>query len=94
MCCVMVKVRDYIMVHEVMMMQRFFYFVVMDNLSSEDLVPGDVLVIPKNGMSMPCDAALLTGNCIVNEAMLTGTYIIMTCMLTRLCSVCFATRII
>lgn len=43
-----------------------------DDVSSEDLVPGDVLVIPKNGMSMPCDAALLTGNCIVNEAMLTG----------------------
>ena len=47
-----------------------------DDLSSEDLVPGDVLVIPKNGMSMPCDAALLTGNCIVNEAMLTGKYIL------------------
>ena len=48
----------------------------MDDLSSEDLVPGDVLVIPKNGMSMPCDAALLTGNCIVNEAMLTGNNIL------------------
>lgn len=43
-----------------------------EDLSSEDLVPGDVLVIPKNGMSVPCDAALLKGNCIVNEAMLTG----------------------
>ena len=41
-------------------------------MDSEDLVPGDVLVIPRNGMSMPCDAALLSGNCIVNEAMLTG----------------------
>ena len=49
-----------------------------DDASSEDLVPGDVLVIPKNGMSMPCDAALLTGNCIVNEAMLTGNVVIYT----------------
>jgi len=46
--------------------------VVVEEVDSEDLVPGDVLVISKNGMSMPCDAALLSGNCIVNEAMLTG----------------------
>lgn len=46
--------------------------VVVEEVDSEDLVPGDVLVIPRNGMSMPCDAALLSGNCIVNEAMLTG----------------------
>ena len=52
----------------------FLICLVVDDLSSEDLVPGDVLVIPKNGMSMPCDAALLTGNCIVNEAMLTGKH--------------------
>ncbi|XP_078614981.1 polyamine-transporting ATPase 13A3-like isoform X1 [Branchiostoma floridae x Branchiostoma japonicum] len=39
---------------------------------STDLVPGDVLVIPPNGMLMPCDAVLITGNCIVNESMLTG----------------------
>ena len=49
-----------------------FDLLVIEDLSSEDLVPGDVLVIPKNGMSVPCDAALLKGNCIVNEAMLTG----------------------
>lgn len=53
----------------------FCNLLVIDDLSSEDIVPGDVLVIPKNGMSMPCDAALLTGSCIVNEAMLTGNYI-------------------
>lgn len=39
---------------------------------SESLVPGDVLVVPPTGMMMPCDAALLTGSAIVNEAMLTG----------------------
>ncbi|XP_058794306.1 polyamine-transporting ATPase 13A3 isoform X2 [Phymastichus coffea] len=36
------------------------------------LVPGDVLVIPSHGCVMPCDAVLLTGNCILNESMLTG----------------------
>ncbi|XP_071454633.1 polyamine-transporting ATPase 13A3-like isoform X2 [Hetaerina americana] len=36
------------------------------------LVPGDMIAIPENGCSMPCDALLLTGNCIVNESMLTG----------------------
>jgi cation-transporting ATPase 13A2 len=40
-------------------------------LESVDLVPGDVIEIPEN-CSIPCDIALLTGSCIVNEAMLTG----------------------
>jgi cation-transporting ATPase 13A3/4/5 len=41
---------------------------------STELVPGDVIVIPSNGMIMPCDAVLVHGNCIVNESMLTGDY--------------------
>ncbi|XP_065649691.1 polyamine-transporting ATPase 13A3 isoform X2 [Hydra vulgaris] len=40
--------------------------------SSRELVPGDVLVIPLNGMELPCDAILLNGQCIVNESSLTG----------------------
>lgn len=36
------------------------------------LVPGDVIIIPPHGCVMACDAVLLTGNCIVNESMLTG----------------------
>ena len=38
---------------------------------SEDLVPGDVIVI-RSSTTMQCDAVLLNGNVIVNEAMLTG----------------------
>lgn len=42
---------------------------------STDLVPGDVMVIPSNGTIMPCDAVLISGTCIVNESMLTGSSI-------------------
>ena len=43
-----------------------------DDIPSEDLVPGDVLEIPRHGCTMQCDAVLISGNCIVNESMLTG----------------------
>lgn len=36
------------------------------------LVPGDLLEIPASGCTMQCDAVLLTGNCILDESMLTG----------------------
>uniref|UniRef100_A0A668AXP5 ATPase cation transporting 13A2 n=1 Tax=Myripristis murdjan TaxID=586833 RepID=A0A668AXP5_9TELE len=39
---------------------------------SMELVPGDCLVIPQEGLLLPCDAALLAGECMVNESMLTG----------------------
>lgn len=42
-----------------------------EEVSSRSLVPGDVVIVPENCL-MPCDALLLTGSCIVNEAMLTG----------------------
>ncbi|XP_019728679.1 polyamine-transporting ATPase 13A2 [Hippocampus comes] len=42
------------------------------NVSSEELVPGDCICLPKDGQLMPCDAALLAGECLVNEGMLTG----------------------
>uniref|UniRef100_A0A1B6M2J0 Cation-transporting ATPase n=2 Tax=Graphocephala atropunctata TaxID=36148 RepID=A0A1B6M2J0_9HEMI len=41
-------------------------------MPSQDLVPGDTIVIPPHGCIMTCDALLLTGNCIVNESILTG----------------------
>ncbi|TPX31909.1 hypothetical protein SmJEL517_g04851 [Synchytrium microbalum] len=40
---------------------------------SEDMLPGDIFEIPQSGMNIfPCDALLLKGECIVNEALLTG----------------------
>lgn len=36
-----------------------------------ELVPGDIVEIPENCL-MPCDFILLNGQCIMNEAMLTG----------------------
>uniref|UniRef100_A0A8C4U0M6 Polyamine-transporting ATPase 13A2 n=1 Tax=Falco tinnunculus TaxID=100819 RepID=A0A8C4U0M6_FALTI len=41
-------------------------------VSSAELVPGDCISLPTDGMLVPCDAALLTGECMVNESMLTG----------------------
>uniref|UniRef100_G3VHN6 Polyamine-transporting ATPase 13A3 n=1 Tax=Sarcophilus harrisii TaxID=9305 RepID=G3VHN6_SARHA len=43
-----------------------------EEIFSTDLVPGDIMIIPMNGMVMPCDAVLISGTCIVNESMLTG----------------------
>lgn len=44
-------------------------------ISTDLLVPGDVLEIPAHGCVMHCDAILLTGNCILNESMLTGEFV-------------------
>ncbi|OZC10773.1 hypothetical protein X798_02196 [Onchocerca flexuosa] len=41
-------------------------------ISSEELVPGDVILIPPSGCNMQCDAVLINGTVIVNESMLTG----------------------
>uniref|UniRef100_A0AAA9U070 Polyamine-transporting ATPase 13A2 n=1 Tax=Bos taurus TaxID=9913 RepID=A0AAA9U070_BOVIN len=41
-------------------------------VDSSELVPGDCLVLPQEGGLMPCDAALVAGECVVNESSLTG----------------------
>ena len=41
-------------------------------VSTTDLVPGDVIVVPAHGCTMTCDGVLVSGNAIVNESMLTG----------------------
>ncbi|XP_065336343.1 polyamine-transporting ATPase 13A3-like [Cloeon dipterum] len=43
-----------------------------EKISTEELVPGDILVLPPHGCVLHCDAVLLNGTCIVNESMLTG----------------------
>lgn len=53
-------------------------FVEYEDIPSEDLVPGDVIEIPRRGCFMQCDAVLVTGNCIVNESMLTGNLRLLT----------------
>ncbi|KOX74320.1 putative cation-transporting ATPase 13A3 [Melipona quadrifasciata] len=45
---------------------------VAENIPSNDLVPGDVIELPKHQATIVCDAVLLTGQCILNESMLTG----------------------
>ncbi|XP_012255739.2 polyamine-transporting ATPase 13A3-like [Athalia rosae] len=45
---------------------------VFENISSAELVPGDIIELPKYQGTVICDAVLLTGHCILNESMLTG----------------------
>ena len=46
------------------------------DIESDMLVPGDILEVPRHGCIMQCDAVLISGNCIVNESMLTGGYLL------------------
>ncbi|XP_074860637.1 putative cation-transporting ATPase 13A5 [Carettochelys insculpta] len=41
-------------------------------LESRYLVPGDILVLEGKKHSLPCDAILIDGSCVVDEGMLTG----------------------
>lgn len=45
---------------------------IFENISSEELVPGDLIELPKHQATLVCDAVLLSGQCILNESMLTG----------------------
>ncbi|KAG8543573.1 hypothetical protein GDO81_024287 [Engystomops pustulosus] len=44
----------------------------LEEVQSQSLVPGDVIVLGGNKLYLPCDAILISGGCTVNEAMLTG----------------------
>ncbi|XP_061862161.1 probable cation-transporting ATPase 13A4 [Colius striatus] len=41
-------------------------------LESHHLVPGDTLLLKEGKTLLPCDAILISGQCVVNESMLTG----------------------
>ncbi|KZC11791.1 putative cation-transporting ATPase 13A3 [Dufourea novaeangliae] len=45
---------------------------VSETIPSSELVPGDIIELPKHQATVICDAVLLTGQCILNESMLTG----------------------
>lgn len=55
-------------------LNTLFIFVECVNVKAQYLVPGDVIVIPPGGCNIACDALLLSGNCIVDESLLTGLY--------------------
>ncbi|NXM01131.1 AT134 ATPase, partial [Tyrannus savana] len=44
----------------------------LQELESHHLVPGDMLVLKEGKTLLPCDAILISGQCVVNESMLTG----------------------
>ncbi|KAK2576200.1 hypothetical protein KPH14_008405 [Odynerus spinipes] len=45
---------------------------VFESIPSNELVPGDIIELPNHHGTVVCDAVLLTGQCILNESMLTG----------------------
>ena len=47
----------------------------LEEILTQDLVPGDLIAIPAHGCVMTCDAVLVAGTCIVNESMLTGGWL-------------------
>ena len=55
---------------------------IIQNLSSLNLVPGDLFEVPDEGITLPCDSILVKGSVVINESMLTGesTPIIKTCL--------------
>lgn len=42
------------------------------DVSSNDLVPGDIIQLPPNNSLLPCDALILSGVAVINESLLTG----------------------
>lgn len=42
------------------------------HVSSQDLVPGDLISVTRSDDSLPCDVLLLRGTCVVDESLLTG----------------------
>ena len=45
---------------------------IVQTLSSLELVPGDLFEVPDEGITLPCDSILVKGSVVINESMLTG----------------------
>uniref|UniRef100_A0A8D0G503 P-type ATPase A domain-containing protein n=1 Tax=Sphenodon punctatus TaxID=8508 RepID=A0A8D0G503_SPHPU len=78
-CCSLDTIRkQYILLHDMVAAHNVLRVTVYrgryetEEIFSTELVPGDVVLVPPGGMSVPCDAVLLSGTAIANESMLTG----------------------
>ena len=62
--------------------KNFLGELVIQNISSLELIPGDLFEVPEEGVSLPCDSILVKGSVVINESMLTGesTPILKTCL--------------
>ncbi|XP_054622803.1 polyamine-transporting ATPase 13A3-like [Dunckerocampus dactyliophorus] len=67
-----VRLRDTVVAHSMVQVSVCRRNEDIEQVMSTELVPGDVITIPTNGMIMPCDAVLVCGACTVDESMLTG----------------------
>ena len=68
-----------------------FSFLAALTISSKELVPGDLILLPTGGgYMMECDAVPVDGTCVVNESMLTGESIPITKVLPH----CLSFRIL
>jgi len=56
----------------VMIIQRKNKSTLGKSTSSVDLVPGDIFRLTPELGTLPCDAVLISGACLINESMLTG----------------------
>ena len=55
------------------MERNIFSLPLAKEISSLELVPGDVIFLPTDGgFVMECDSVLVEGTCVVDESMLTG----------------------
>ncbi|XP_054624927.1 polyamine-transporting ATPase 13A3-like isoform X2 [Dunckerocampus dactyliophorus] len=66
------RLRDMVVSHSMVQVSLWRGNKGIEQVMSTELVPGDVITIPANGMIMPCDAVLICGMCTVDESMLTG----------------------
>ncbi|XP_057713198.1 polyamine-transporting ATPase 13A3-like isoform X2 [Corythoichthys intestinalis] len=73
-----VKLRNLVVTHSVVRVTVCRKNKDVEEIMSTELVPGDVIALPADGLLVPCDAALICGTCVVNESMLTGESVAVT----------------